>query len=173
MPKPSCDLFLRQFDLNPHIPFWWTLSNNEKSCHTDAKFGQWLIAIHVAITIDGRLFKYVNAGFCLSRNIYIIQKYRKIVLRNKEFRPWSNIQQSYVISQNTPEILWSFKIWTRMSGFSFFYTFFLKWLPEIASRLVHNGGWRLPILQWVRPSCMANTFNVTFWMCTSLDLNYF
>ena len=23
------------------------------------------------------------------------------------------------------------------------------------------------------PSCMANTFNVTFWMCTSFDLNYF
>ena len=110
------------------------LLSNAKSCHTDAKFGQWLIAIHVAITIDGRLLKYVNAGFCLSRHIHIIQKYRKIVLRNKEFRPWSNIQQSHVISQNTPEILWSFEIWTRMSGFSFFYTFFLKWLPEIASR---------------------------------------
>ena len=151
MSKPSCDLFLRQYAFNLQKPFWWILLSNAKSCHTDAKFGQWLIAIHVAITIDGRLLKYVNACFCLSRNIHFIQKSRKIVLRNKEFRPWSNIQQKHVISQNTPEILWSFKIWTRMSGFSFFYTFFLKWLPEIASRLVHNGGWRQPILQWVRP----------------------
>ena len=37
----------------------------------------------------------------VSLNINLIQRYRKIVVRNTEFRPWSNTVPVHVISYNT------------------------------------------------------------------------
>ena len=123
-------------------------SGQRESCPTDPRFRQWLIAINVPIIIDGRLLNYIKACCCLSLNINIIQRSRKIVLRNFEFRPWSNMISIYVVYRDTPENLSSFKIWTWISGFSFFcQRFFLKLLPKVASRSVHNDGWRLLCFQ--------------------------
>ena len=41
--------------------------------------------------------KYINARFRLSLDIHVIQRYRKIVLRNVEFQSWSNMIPMYVI----------------------------------------------------------------------------
>ena len=72
-----CDLILRQSALNPRVSFWWILAEQRKSCHTDPRFRQRLIAIHVPTIIDGRLLRYIKACVCFSLNINEIQRYRK------------------------------------------------------------------------------------------------
>ena len=93
-----CDLFLRQSALNPHISFWWISAEQRESCHTDPWFRQWLVSICVPTIIDGRLLKYINARFRLSLNTNVNQMYGKIVLRNREFRPWSNMIPIYIFN---------------------------------------------------------------------------
>ena len=72
------------------------------------------------IITDGRLVKYTNACRCFSLGINVIQRYRKSVLRNKEFRFKSNIIPKYPMSNSIPENLSSFNIWTWISGFFLF-----------------------------------------------------
>ena len=60
----------------------------------------------------------------VSLDINEIQRYGKIVLRNIQFRPWSNMIPICVIFHNSPEILSSFNI----SGCFFFLSrFFTQW----------------------------------------------
>ena len=111
----------------------------------------------------------------LSLDINVIQRYRKIVLRNKEFRSWSNMSPKKVISQNTPDILSSFNVWTRTSGVSFFFRF----LPEV-TRVAHSAvdnGFRscdvLPVLHGKTNSLIVSLlhvhlfFDLTLFMRTS------
>ena len=82
-------------------------------CHgvsdTDPTFRQCLVSIRTPIIFDGRLLNYVKACFCLSLNITTIHKCRIIVIRNIDLRPWSNMILKHVKSNNTPEVLSSFK----------------------------------------------------------------
>ena len=79
--------------------------------------------------------------FLLSPNTNMIQRYRKIVLQNIEFRPSSNVIPIHVISNNGSEIVSSFDIWIWISDISFFlWSLFLKFLLEVALRLGHSGG---------------------------------
>ena len=112
--------------------------------------------------------------FCLSLNIPAIHKYRKIVIRNIDLRPWSNMILKQIKSNNTPEVLSSFKIWTWMSVFPFFFCkLFLKTLPEVASRLAQSGGKRLPFLQCFARSTKKKRFIVSLCVSTSFEFNFF
>ena len=105
---------------NPHVSSWWFFVEQFESCHTDPGFRQSLISINIPI-IDGCLMKNVNASFRLSLDMNLIQRYRRIVVRNILFRSRSNMIPTYGISHNVPEILLSSDIWICISGFFFFF----------------------------------------------------
>ena len=121
----SGQIFLLQYSVslsasNPHVSSWWFFVEHFESCHTDPGLRQSLVSINIPI-IDGCLMKNVNASFRLSLDMNLIQRYRRIVVRNIEFRSRGNMIPAYGISHNVPEIQLSFDIWICISGFFFFF----------------------------------------------------
>ena len=113
--------------VNLHVSFWWICVEQRKSSHTDPRFRQWLIAIHVSISSMVASWSTSRLVFVCPRTfIDFIQRHGKIVVQNIGFRPWGNLIHIHVISFNTPEILSSFKICDWISDF-FFYSEVCSW----------------------------------------------
>ena len=91
--------------------------SQRESCHTDPRFRQWLFAIHVAIIISGRLLKYIKACFVCFWPSRWFTRIGKSSLAIKSIVLWSNMIPICVITDITPEIFASFKIWLWIFGF--------------------------------------------------------
>ena len=72
--------------------FWWIVVLQRESCRSDPRFRHWLIVRQRSNNHRwSPLEEHRSLLWLLSLNINRIQMYRKNVLRNKVFCPWSNM----------------------------------------------------------------------------------
>ena len=90
----------------------------------------------IPIITDDRLVKYTNDCRCFSLGINVIQRYRKSVLRNKEFRFKSNIIPKYPMSKSISRNL----VELQHLDLDLRLLSLLKIFVEVAHRFVNSGG---------------------------------
>ena len=117
----------------------------------------------------------LSPSMCQSSSMVACSEVSKNRRSEQEFRPWSKMIPIHVISHKTTVISWSFKIWTWISGSSFFFwTFFVE---NVAwGRLpLYTQLWTTAVLLAVfQPFCMGiNSLSLFFEMSTSIYLNLF